>query len=600
MDAKKGLDKLKTSRNHLLHFFYCEGDAKGKPVLIFDTKAVTNDEQDEVLQTAKKKTKCLGTALIDDQNILQVKPKGSVPSNLEGNILKAALNANAKVFQEIHIGPVVPEEHGETETEESPKHEGEEGAESWEKRWHEMTPVLEKVLSIKPHNEKEIHDTAELAKQQAGEHDFTKALGSLKRLKLLLQQALTAMPPSNMVHETAPTFDSKVVKPKTEDEEQVKTLVTAKLKDMPPQKLDEFNKKLSGTVGHSANLAEHLKTVMASLKNVEFVSGDDPHMGSGGAYYDYKSHTIKINKDDDPSRMADNLIWESCNAANKPKFDELEKKFNKTPDLNDYANEKAKIEFRTSLKYASLMQEQYMSLSHVQQQQFNQLLPVEEKLEGQLRPLEQELGRLKKRMETASTPEMVKQQEKLEQQMAPLQEQLKTVQKGLDKMLPKSGRGQLREFRKNAPTFFDETDPTKRKEMEDRLETSFINSPQDAKATKGKGTLSSAELYKWEKIVQGGAVSTIGYLKKFVWPNTGDTKPRGLDSFTDWVRTNYPAAEPKHKPKAFMQLLEYLPRYFDDVTITTTQWDYSAKMKQVAEEEAAGYSLPACPDRPQA
>src|SRR5262249_11589068 len=109
MDAKKGIGKLKTSRDTPLHFFYCEGDETGKPVLLFDTKAVPKEEQDEVLKTAKKKAKCVGTALIDADNILQVKPKGSAPSGLEAGIRKAALNANTMVFQGINIGAIVPE-----------------------------------------------------------------------------------------------------------------------------------------------------------------------------------------------------------------------------------------------------------------------------------------------------------------------------------------------------------------------------------------------------------------------------------------------------------------------------------------------------------
>ncbi len=123
MELKTGFSKMKGSPDAKLHFFVCEQGANGKPVLIVDGSAIKKDEQDEVIKTAKKKNKCVGTMTISEKGYLTVIPKGSQPSWLAVALTLSTKQGNvANTFEDIVIGAEAPEQ--EKETSESQSTEG--------------------------------------------------------------------------------------------------------------------------------------------------------------------------------------------------------------------------------------------------------------------------------------------------------------------------------------------------------------------------------------------------------------------------------------------------------------------------------------------
>jgi hypothetical protein len=204
MELKAALTKLKSAKNKPMFFFFCEAGEDGKPVLVVDNKKIPPKEQQEILGKAKKKVKCSGTMTINDGNELNVKPKGSVPSNLAKGIQMAARNESAMVFSGITIGEPEAEET-ENESEQSPTGTvpppppppGAPPTEAltFKNRLQQLSPIYIKAIQGKPAVREALEQLSKKATEAAKAGNYTEALKALDKWEEGIKSTLKSMVP---------------------------------------------------------------------------------------------------------------------------------------------------------------------------------------------------------------------------------------------------------------------------------------------------------------------------------------------------------------------------------------------------------------------
>lgn len=501
---KDAVKKMEKDPGLKYFYFFCEKAADNKPVVLADTKKIDpkkDEEAKEIVAKAKAPNVSTGTMQVNEEKTLVLKPQGAGLSKgkLEMGVKIAA--GNAKILNLIQGVSVGEPEGGGGDDEE---------AEKWKQQWKKVGDLLEKAVTAKVPALEVLQKMAGLAQQRAEKEEYEQALAVLEKLQPQIVSALEtpSTPPVDM--------------------DKLKERVGTTTGTVAPEKKQKYQESVEALLGKSEVLSRHLDNILGKKgTKVVFVT-DDPDMGSGGAYFDTKSNQIRINAATDPEKMADNLVFESCNAGNREIFQELDDKFRKgTAKLGDYGLAKAKTEFQTSVRYATLLKD------------------------------------LKDQGVSLGGPALK----------------------------------QLEEFDKKAPGYFDETDPEKRKEMLETLEKSFCESPHDVDETEGPNTLPSADMYMYEKIK---GLSTTGalnflFLEKHRKPIVNE-REAAWKVFRAWV-DGYPE-DVKKKVWAFYQVAEAGKKYFHDLPIDHSQFKPTAKMLQVAKQQAGGWSLPACPERP--
>jgi len=511
-DAVRNMNK---DRSKKYFYFFCEKAKDGKPSMLADTKKIDpkkDEAAQEILTQAQAKGVSVGIMQIDEAGTLNLKPQGTglTKSKLETGVKIAAGNAKVMdLIQGVNVGD--PEAPGKDEK----PGDGDDKSASWKTRWTNLGPALKGALITGGPQAEVVQKMATLALERAEKEDYEGALAVLGKLEPLL------------------TSLAKPVSVAPPDLGKVKKLVGEATGKVDEVKKQAYEVNVANLMSKSGLLANHLDDILgAKGAKVTFVT-DDPDMGSGGAYFDIKSNQIRIDAQTSPEKMADNLVFESCNAFNRQAFQELDNHFKQgTAPLADYGLAKAKIEFQTSVRYATLLKN----------------------LKDQGQP-GQPLG--------------------------------------------ESALKQLAEFEEKAPGYFTETDPEKRKLLEAALEKSFVESPQDAQATSGKGTLSSGELYMFEKVktYTTGGVANLLFLDKHRKQLMGDLRP-AWDAFRKWMEA-YPDEENKDKRiAAFQQIMDAAAAYFPDVPINYGQFAFTPKLTQVGNELAGGWSMPPVPPRP--
>lgn len=99
-------------------------------------------------------------------------------------------------------------------------------------------------------------------------------------------------------------------------------------------------------------------TVLIKEKNASVTFMDDPNTRGGGAHFDKNSQEIVINPADSADIIADNLIYEMCNAELVATYKGIGQKFNnKAINLDGFADEVAATEYVASRKYAIMMKQ---------------------------------------------------------------------------------------------------------------------------------------------------------------------------------------------------------------------------------------------------
>jgi hypothetical protein len=85
---------------------------------------------------------------------------------------------------------------------------------------------------------------------------------------------------------------------------------------------------------------------------------NDPNTRGGGAHFDKNSKDITINPDDEADIIADNLIYEMCNAELVAKYKTTGNQFNNGAiDLDGFSDQTAQTEYQASRKYATMMKQ---------------------------------------------------------------------------------------------------------------------------------------------------------------------------------------------------------------------------------------------------
>jgi hypothetical protein len=156
MDVKTAFQKMHGKPDVAYHFFFCEQGADGKPVLLVDTKKIQPPEMDKVLQTAKKKNKCVGTLNMPESDVLNADPVGSFPSSLAAGLKKVAKSVKVKL-QKVKIKgeeeqTAPPGAPGEQEAQESEGQEADPG-QALQQRLETFLPKYQQAIAVNtPHS----------------------------------------------------------------------------------------------------------------------------------------------------------------------------------------------------------------------------------------------------------------------------------------------------------------------------------------------------------------------------------------------------------------------------------------------------------------
>jgi hypothetical protein len=142
-----------------------------------------------------------------------------------------------------------------------------------------------------------------------------------------------------------------------EAREKAKKTIATMCASVHPPMPEVFGKTMSDYLDNCGELVTHFNDVFETMKVTMQVVTDDPDMRTG-AYFDPTANVIKLAADTDPVTLVDNLVWESCNAANGDEFRAQNKAFSGFKmGVEDYGDARAKTEFKTSLMYASLIKD---------------------------------------------------------------------------------------------------------------------------------------------------------------------------------------------------------------------------------------------------
>jgi hypothetical protein len=207
VEIKPALSKLKALRGTSLYFFFCEAAADGKPALLIDKKKIASKEFKPVLETAKKKAKCVGRLEMNEKGELLVTPIGGFPSTMAKGIQVAARNANAMVFSGIIINPAEPETADDDAIPEAPPLEQAGTAETSKappsvdaaKFTERLKQVLPRVLAAQkasPGSAEALKAAVSQAQVASRKQDFAEANALLDKVEELILAPSTTAPPS--------------------------------------------------------------------------------------------------------------------------------------------------------------------------------------------------------------------------------------------------------------------------------------------------------------------------------------------------------------------------------------------------------------------
>jgi hypothetical protein len=121
-----------------------------------DTKKIQPPEMDKVLQTAKKKNKCVGTLNMPESDVLNADPVGSFPSSLAAGLKKVAKSVKVKL-QKVKIKgeeeqTAPPGAPGEQEAQESEGQEADPG-QALQQRLETFLPKYQQAIAVNtPHS----------------------------------------------------------------------------------------------------------------------------------------------------------------------------------------------------------------------------------------------------------------------------------------------------------------------------------------------------------------------------------------------------------------------------------------------------------------
>jgi hypothetical protein len=167
-----------------------------------------------------------------------------------------------------------------------------------------------------------------------------------------------------------------------EAREKAKRTIATMCESVHPPLPEVFSKTLSDYLDKCDELVTHFNDVFETMKVTMKVVTDDPDMRTG-AYFDPGTNVIKLDSATDPVTLVDNLVWESCNAANGDEFRAQSKAFSAFKmGVADYGDARAKTEFKTSLMYASLVKDLQQSKAPLAKGAIGQLKEIEGKAPG--------------------------------------------------------------------------------------------------------------------------------------------------------------------------------------------------------------------------
>jgi hypothetical protein len=167
-----------------------------------------------------------------------------------------------------------------------------------------------------------------------------------------------------------------------EAREKAKKTIATMCASVHPPMPEVFGKTMSDYLDNCGELVTHFNDVFETMKVTMQVVTDDPDMRTG-AYFDPTANVIKLAADTDPVTLVDNLVWESCNAANGDEFRAQNKAFSGFKmGVEDYGDARAKTEFKTSLMYASLIKDLQQSKAPLAKGAIGQLEEIEGKAPG--------------------------------------------------------------------------------------------------------------------------------------------------------------------------------------------------------------------------
>jgi len=167
-----------------------------------------------------------------------------------------------------------------------------------------------------------------------------------------------------------------------EAREKAKRTIATMCESVHPPLPEVFSKTLSDYLDKCDELVTHFNDVFETMKVTMKVVTDDPDMRTG-AYFDPGTNVIKLDSATDPVTLVDNLVWESCNAANGDEFRAQSKAFSAFKmGVEDYGDARAKTEFKTSLMYASLVKDLQQSKAPLAKGAIGQLKEIESKAPG--------------------------------------------------------------------------------------------------------------------------------------------------------------------------------------------------------------------------